>query len=391
MASLIPTTLAHNSAAQIVIDKARALISLEISPGRIEKIKIPLSPGTYEHLSGQEIFQIAAFLRPRCLKSPHTARAYITALEKFLVWLKITEHEAINEWVLMDYQQALLKPSALMKQNKLVTFNPISHETCDQYLAPVRSFIQCLKDKNLLAYNMAKHVPRLGVKNKAALSNAKYFLPEQWAALNETLDAMAYTTPGERNRAERFAFFIRFSYAMALRINEQASHFHYHIAEHRGRLCLKIIGKGNRARALPLEGVDDIALEALKRYRCFLKLAPMPGNEPLPLLCALKPVSLKTRGPHRGLTIKEKPITTTVWQILFKQFLREDVMSHLYGDNAQLKHAAFAQEWAHLTPHSLRHTRITHLVEMQKDLLWVQKFAGHEKLDTTQHYFHTEF
>ncbi|WP_420828093.1 tyrosine-type recombinase/integrase [Marinagarivorans cellulosilyticus] len=48
----------------------------------------------------------------------------------------------------------------------------------------------------------------------------------------------------------------------------------------------------------------------------------------------------------------------------------------------------FYSEWSHLTPHSLRHTRITHLVKRSLGLLDVQRFAGHEKLDTTAAYYH---
>ena len=63
-------------------------------------------------------------------------------------------------------------------------------------------------------------------------------------------------------------------------------------------------------------------------------------------------------------------------------------MTYLYGDNESLKGEVFNNEWGHLTPHSLRHTRITHLVKQGKDLFWVQRFAGHENLNTTRRYFH---
>jgi len=65
-------------------------------------------------------------------------------------------------------------------------------------------------------------------------------------------------------------------------------------------------------------------------------------------------------------------------------------MQHLYPNNETLQNESFEKEWAHLTPHSLRHTRITHLIEQGKGLLWVQKFAGHENLDTTRRYFHSQ-
>lgn len=374
---------------QLVISDGDS-VSLEVSPGKFKEVHVPLTPGTYEHLSQHELFEVCTFLRMKGLRSEDTHRKYVSEIEKFLVFLRHEKIRHLNEWVLMDYQNVLLNPNEALRQHPLVTFNPLKAETVDQYMNVIRSFVRYLADKNLIDYNPAKQLPNLGVKEEHVSDTMKLFTHEQWDVVKATLDALPYNTPGEKNRAERLRFCILFAYAMAFRIKEHATHFHYHIVKQQDEWFVKIIGKGKRARKLGLTTVDNIALQALQRYRRFLGLSEMPQGEELPLLPSIHPVVIKRRGPNAGISINTKAVTKSNWQDQFKRFIKEDVVQFLYGDNEKLKQQSFMEEWQHLTPHSLRHTRITHMVEMGKDLLWVQKFAGHERLDTTQRYFHSK-
>lgn len=349
----------------------------------------PLRPGTYERLHDQDLFEVLSFLRQKGLRSTDTARRYTTEMEKFLVFMDGRPLTEITDWLLMDYQQVLLNPPPDLQLHPAVRFNPLAEETADQYMRVIRSFVEYLSHKHILKYNPAKLVPALGVKAVMARDTVKAFTHEQWDAVNATLDHLPENTPGQRNRAERLRFCIRFGYALALRINELACHYHYHIVHTEDKWQLKVVGKGKRSRTLGLTTVDTIALDALIRYRTHLQLPAYPNQEPLPLLPTIKPVIVKTRGPNKGTFINEAGMSDDNWRDQFKRFLREDVMQHLYGDNKGLKEDIFRKEWKHLTPHSLRHTRITHLVEQGKDLLWIQRFAGHERLDTTSIYFNT--
>ncbi|MFV2057848.1 MAG: tyrosine-type recombinase/integrase [Thiohalomonadales bacterium] len=362
-------------------------VTLRRDQGRTITLTMPLKAGCYEHLCHNEQFEVANFIRLKSQRSENTQRAYVTQLEKFLIWMQVTGVSVIDEWALLDYQQVLMDPPVTLQNHCLVTFNPNSEETTDHYLDIIRGFVRHLHDKNLLPYNPALMVKSLSVRNKSALDVARHFSDLQWDAMLDTLTTLPAKTPGQRNRKERLRFCILFQYAMGLRINEMAHHSHQAIKPSQNDWRLHIIGKGRRARNLTL---DAVAMETLWRYRSFLKLPEQPQREPLPLLPAVRPVIIKTRGPHAGCHINAQAVTPSNWQRLFKQFIEKDVMGNLY-DNITMRTIAYEDEWQHFSPHALRHTRITHLVEREKkELLYVQKFAGHENLNTTGNYFHVK-
>ena len=115
-------------------------------------------------------------------------------------------------------------------------------------------------------------------------------------------------------------------------------------------------GKGDRERIVP---VGLPALEALQRWesegRPVLLAAATPGTPPGDALF------LGVRGGRLG----DRAVRTLVD-----------------------RHAAEAGISRHVTPHTLRHSAATHLVEGGADLRSVQDFLGHSSLATTQIYTH---
>jgi len=371
------------------LKQAPKIASLRIRD-KVYEILIPFKPGTFEHLGDIGIYEAATFVRTKSENSQDTSRRYITELQKFMVFMKHNNMKIrdIDTMFLMDYQHALQEPGEQLLNNLEVSFNSVSEETADQYMNPIRSFMKYLHTQGILAVNPSINVPTIGLKDTYAEDQVKAFTKDQWKAVMDTLSTMPENTPGQRNKAARLRFCIKFAYAMALRINEHKKLSQHEIIQKRGDFYLKIRGKGKRARTLGLSTVDEVAIHALTEYRRYLGLPSIPNGEPVPLLPTINPVIIKKKGPNKGTAINNKPISEDNWRDQFKQFIKYDVMSYLYGeeDNEE-KSRIYNSEWSHLTPHSLRHTRITHLVDMKKDLLWVQKFAGHERLDTTSIYF----
>jgi len=116
------------------------------------------------------------------------------------------------------------------------------------------------------------------------------------------------------------------------------------------RMIIRVVqGKGGKDRDLPL---NPELLETLRAYWRWRKpkvyLFPSRGER---------------RGPDVPLSDK------TVWQVC--------------GDTA--KRAGITK---HVTPHTLRHSWATHLLEAGTDLRTIQMLLGHDDLETTAQYIH---
>lgn len=121
--------------------------------------------------------------------------------------------------------------------------------------------------------------------------------------------------------------------------------------------ALRVIGKGDRERRLP---VGDIAIRALRHY--------LDAARPV-LAARAKGKGQHQRGPlflsERGARLSRM----SAWRAIRKAALVGGVRGHV-------------------TPHTLRHSFATHLLEGGADLRVVQELLGHASITTTQLYTH---
>jgi site-specific recombinase XerD len=114
---------------------------------------------------------------------------------------------------------------------------------------------------------------------------------------------------------------------------------------------MTVLGKGSKERIVPLHAVAQSRLrDYLRDGRSHLARADSPGS-----------VFLSTRGNR----------------------LSEDAVRRIFKRYIGVAGAATA-----LTPHAMRHTFATHLLEAGADLRTVQELLGHVALSTTQIYTH---
>ncbi|MEY2427415.1 MAG: integrase/recombinase XerC [Verrucomicrobiota bacterium] len=113
---------------------------------------------------------------------------------------------------------------------------------------------------------------------------------------------------------------------------------------------VRVRGKGKKERLIP---IGETALNAIQSYWNLLPQPPA-GEAPVFVMSAKKP----------------KPITPRHLQLRLKKYL------------------AIAGLDPHLTPHKLRHSYATHMLDAGADLRSVQELLGHAHLVTTQVYTH---
>jgi integrase/recombinase XerC len=211
--------------------------------------------------------------------------------------------------------------------------------TIARRLASMRSFFRFGQREGWTKTNPAKPL-----RNPRQVRNLPHFLAA--ADIGRLLQAPAADTPlGLRDRA-----ILETLYSAGLRVSELAGLNDSDLDFAAG--ILRIRGKGRRERLTPM---GSFAARALRRWLRTRKLSPREVSGPA------APVFVNKSG--RRLT------TRSVARMLEK-------------------HLKLAGLDNRTTPHSLRHSFATHLLDHGADIRSVQELLGHKSLVTTQIYTH---
>ncbi len=190
---------------------------------------------------------------------------------------------------------------------------------------------------------------------KLARRLPKFLTAQQMGDLLQAPLKLLSTTQGDTKNAAKLALGCRRDvailetiYSCGLRISEvcglQAQDIDWH------ERLLRVRGKGKKERLLP---IGEPALAAINDY--WQALPETPSGQ--------SPVFLATSGRLRPLSARDL-------QLRLKKYL------------------AIAGLDPNLTPHKLRHSYATHLLDAGADLRSVQELLGHAHLATTQVYTH---
>ena len=271
--------------------------------------------------------------------SVHTLRNYESDLHQFFDHLapadpgsgerdapdlKQIDHITIREWL-----------SSLHSDNK-------RKSSIARKLAALRTFFQFLVRENLIESNPAKLVatPRKEKKLPVHIS------VEDAVRFIETPEAG--TDFGKRDRA-----ILELLYATGVRVSELVQLNLRDIDMH--NKLLRVFGKRRKERIVPF---GEPALKALKDYltvrETFLMNAPASKRDAQPLILNYQGTRMTTRSVGR----------------LIEKYIRQCAGMH------------------NISPHALRHSFATHLLDSGADLRDIQALLGHARLSTTQVYTH---
>ena len=262
-----------------------------------------------------------------------TRRAYALDLTQFALWCstQAVEPEQVTPKTLRRY-------AALLSDRRNVA------TTVARKLAALRAFYRTLREHGHVAHNPAELMP--APKRPASLP--RVLRPDEVAAL---LDRIGAATPLEvRDRA-----IFEVAYASGLRAEELVS-LDVGAVDFDGEE-LRVEGKGSKTRIVP---VGEIALRSVGHYTerarpVLAAAAPAPRDEPA-LFLSKSGRRLSTSDVRRRLR---------VWA----------------------RRAAVA---GGVSPHALRHSFATHLLDGGADLRAIQELLGHASISTTQIYTRVE-
>lgn len=196
-------------------------------------------------------------------------------------------------------------------------------------------------------------------------------LPKRWKRLPQTLNVDAavelVTSPDPDQRlALRDRAMLELFYACGLRVSELCSLRVSDVQLEVG--YVRCMGKGRRERVVPLGRKARDAIEAYEQHLrpALVQVGLASGHIEAPFtkrIAAQTPLFLSRRGG---------PIErTAVWRIVRREAQRRGISGKL-------------------SPHTLRHSFATHLLEGGADLRVVQELLGHASISTTEIYTHVQ-
>ena len=180
--------------------------------------------------------------------------------------------------------------------------------------------------------------------------------PKRFKSLPKSLsmgdvDKLLQPPAGDDPRAVRDQAILEVMYASGLRASELAGLTLENINFESG--FLRVIGKGNKERIVP---IGRQALERLKFY-----------------LDRMRPKLVRSHTPSAiFLSNRGRPLSrVTLWKLVSGCAKRAGIVKHV-------------------SPHMLRHSFATHLLENGADLRVIQEMLGHADISTTQVYTHVD-
>jgi integrase/recombinase XerD len=227
---------------------------------------------------------------------------------------------------------------------------------------PVRRYIDSLYQAGMASRSIARHIATLRnffahLIEKGTLDadpTANLAAPRQWQSLpkylnKKQIDDLLAACDGSKPQGLRDRAMLEFLYATGLRVSELCQVRVSELEMSMG--VVRVVGKGNKHRIVP---VGKSALQAVERY--------LGDGRPRLLKGRASPFLFVT---NRGGAMTRQGF----WMLLGG-----------YGKKAGIFH--------NLTPHVLRHTFATHLLEGGADLRSLQSMLGHADISTTQIYTH---
>ena len=281
--------------------------------------------------------------------SPHTVRAYESDLSQFVTFVAAHLGRRRSDVLASDFNQAHIRAflGDLHKRGN-------SRSSAARKLAAIRTFGRYLRRDGAIEGDPAALVgtPRREQRLPAHLAEAE---------MSRLLEMPDSTAPlGRRDRA-----ILELFYASGLRLSELVGLGLEDV--NLGSRVVRVLGKGGKERIVPFNRTTEAALREWMKDREVLAVATRD-----PALAARKVAGTKLRRSADPLFLNYQGGRLSTRSI----------------DRLVRKYVAMCSARFGISPHALRHSFATHLLERGADLRVIQELLGHARLSTTQRYTH---
>ncbi len=274
-------------------------------------------------------------------------------VRKYLEYLDSERNYSVH--TIMSYENDLMSFVQFLRNEKINDFSTVHKNTIRQFLsilhdsgfnqrsiarkvASLRSFFKYLRRQKIIEGN-----PTLALITPKITKTLPTYLDE--TSINNLLDVVAKDINfGRRNSA-----IIELFYSSGIRLSELIN-MNLEDVDFNGGV-IKVSGKGRKERILPL---GSKAAKAIKEYLEIRKDVYISSDKNIPLF----------------VTAKKKRLYPQLVGRIVKKYIN------------------MVSEVQKKSPHVLRHTFATHMMNNGADIRAVQELLGHESLSTTQIYTH---
>jgi integrase/recombinase XerC len=295
--------------------------------------------------------RFTGFLAAERNASEETVRAYrreVERLQRFLREERDAGDVAPVDWSKVTAADLRRFFSRQFDAKRGDTGRKIRPATAARMVSAVRTFLGFLVAQGMIDAN-----PAVGIPAPRRAMRLPEFLPV------DEMEAFLRGIPGGTFREKRDAAILELLYSSGLRVGELCSLRMRDVSIESS--TVRVTGKGRKVRVVPVGGK---AVHAIGEYLAVRP--PARGGEFRSRLD--EPLFLNLRGNIGGKSGRG---------------ISPRSVARMLRDRLDAREGAVGR---HLSPHGMRHSFATHLLESGADLRAIQEMLGHSSLSTTQRY-----
>ena len=270
------------------------------------------------------------YLRSERSMQPNTISSYVSDVEAYLMYLEDT--------LLID-DPNLITEDNVTKFLLSLKKKKFSTTSISRYLSSIKSFHKFLSKDGLTKKNVTLQIssPKIDKKLPVVLTVEE---------VTKLLDSIKGDKPLDLRNEAMFELIYACGFRVSELVNLKINNLHL------TSKMIQVIGKGAKERLVP---VNDYAIRILRKY-----------------LLEARPLLLKDAKDSGFIFLNNNGQVLS--RVGFFKLLKNIA-----------KQAEIEKE---ISPHTLRHSYATHLLEAGVDLRYIQELLGHEDISTTQIYTH---